>query len=165
MFACFRCVSRHVALAALTSLMVAAPSWGQPQGIQKGEVVDLAPIVTPTILKATAVEQNGSVVIRVSSIEIRLRQPAGNAKDAKGWLLCWTKPDPLVLGKQIRAYSPSGKKLDNKAVLKALKKPVAVACFQRKHKEDPEMPDPFYSTVFRDDVVILVFEAKLWLRQ
>ncbi|MCH8149924.1 MAG: hypothetical protein IH987_18420 [Planctomycetes bacterium] len=167
----FRQVSRrlnalrmNLTLFAIGSLLVAVPAWGQPRALKKGEVVKLAPAITPNIYMATAVDQDGKVVIRVSALEIRIRNTARDDKDAKGWITCWTEQDPLILGRQIRAYNPSGKKIDDRAVLKALAKPVAVACFQRKHKDDPELPDPFYAGVFRDDLVILVFEAKYWLR-
>ena len=72
--------------------------------------------------------------------------------------------DPLIFEQQIRAYKPSGDRINEAAVLEALKKPVATVCFQRAHKSDPELPDPFYTKTLRDDVVILVFEAKYWLR-
>jgi hypothetical protein len=71
---------------------------------------------------------------------------------------------PLVFDEQIRAYKPSGDRINETAILRALAKPVAVACFQRTHKSDPKVPDPFYTGLFRDNVVIFVFEAKYWLR-
>jgi hypothetical protein len=48
-------------------------------------------------------------------------------------------------------------------VLKALKRQVSVACFVR-GPDDPEKPDPVYAGVFKDETVLLVFQAKDMLR-
>jgi hypothetical protein len=96
--------------------------------------------------------------------ETRLRNKEPDGKDTKDWIDCWTEMDPLVFDEQIRAYKPSGDRINETAILRALAKPVAVVCFQRTHKTDPEVPDPLYTGLFRDDVVIFVFEAKYWLR-
>ena len=56
--------------------------------MKKGEVVKLAPAITPNIYMATAVDQDGKVVIRVSASEIRIRNTAPDDKDAKGWITC-----------------------------------------------------------------------------
>jgi len=35
-----------------------------------------------------------------------------------------------------------------------------VVCFVRSKPDDPEQPDPFYTAMFRDDTVLLVFRRK-----
>ena len=154
----------NFALLGIGLLFVAFPAWAQPRGVKEGEVILAAPAVAPHIYRATAVKQDGKVVIRISARETLLRSRNTDHKEAKDWIDCWTEMDPLLFEQQIRAYKPSGDKINEEAVLEALKKPVAVVCFQRTHKSDPELPDPFYTKAFRDDVVILVFEAKYWLR-
>lgn len=146
------------------SFLVVVSAWGQPRAVKDGEIIKPAPEIAPQICKATAIKKDGKVVIHITGPELLIRRKDPVDKDSKDWVVAWTKRDSLVLGKQIRAYKPSGKKLDEAAVLKALAKLVAVACFQRMHKDAPEMPDPFYRGVFRDDIVILVYEAKYWLR-
>ena len=71
----------------------------------------------------------------------------------------WEEGKPLTLGKEVQAYSQAGKPLDKGAVVKALAKPVSVVCFVRK-QDDPEMPDPLYLEMLREDAVILVFKAE-----
>lgn len=154
----------NVALLGIGLLLVALPAWAQPRGVEEGEVIEAAPAVAPNLYRATAVMKDGEVVIHISARESRLRKKDPDHKETKDWIDCWTKMDPLIFGQQIRAYKPSGDRINEGAVLKALEKPVAVACFQRMHKSDPELPDPFYTGLFRDDVVILVFEAEYWLR-
>ena len=145
-------------------LFVVVPAWGQPRGVKDGEIIEPAPEIAPRICKATAIKKDGKVTIHITGPELLIRRKDPVEEHGKDWIIAWTKQDSLVLGKQIRAYNKAGKKLDEAAVLKWLAEPVAVACFQRSHEDDPEMPDPFYTGVFRDDIVILVYEAKYWLR-
>ncbi len=153
-----------VALLGTGLLGVALPAWSQPRGVKDGEVIEEAPAVAPNLYRATAVKQDGEVVIRISARETRLKKREPGNKESKDWIDCWTEMDPLIFGQQIRAYKPSGESIKEAALLEALAKPVAVVCFQRAHISDPEKPDSFYMGLFRDDVVILVFEAKYWLR-
>lgn len=154
----------ELALLGIVLLLAACQAWAQPRGVKEGEVIEAAPAVAPNIYRATAVKQDGKVMIRISARETRLQRRDANHKEAKDWIDCWTEMDPLIFEQQIRAYKPSGDRISEAAVLEALKKTVAAVCFQRVHKSDPELPDPFYTRTLRDDVVILVFEAKYWLR-
>lgn len=47
------------------------------------------------------------------------------------------------------AYDVSGKVMDKEAVLKALTRQTVMCC-------SPTLPDPIYTGMFRDDVVVLV---------
>jgi hypothetical protein len=154
----------NAALVATGIMLVALPAWAQPRGVKEGEVIEAAPAVAPNIYKATAVKRDGKVMIHISARETRLRNKEPDDKETKDWIDCWTEMAPLVFDEQIRAYKPSGDRINETAILRALAKPVAVACFQRTHKSDPKVPDPFYTGLFRDNVVIFVFEAKYWLR-
>ncbi|MBI2806463.1 MAG: hypothetical protein HYX68_15895 [Planctomycetes bacterium] len=133
-------------------LLPTAHSSGQPGPIGKGDVV--APAVAPKVYMATAAQRGGEVVIRVSAPGMRL---TNKDKDGKGWVYCWTEMAAMTLDKQVLAYNPAGKRLDRKAVVKALIKPVLVVCFIRMTPHDPKRPDPAYAGVFKDGTVLLVF--------
>ena len=140
------------------------PASAQPRAAQSEDLRNLAPSVTPTICLAKASEKDGKVAIRILASEILLHN-SHPTEGKKGWIRSWTEQDELILGDEVRAYSPSGKKLDDQTVLKALSKEVPVASFARTHKNDPELPDKLYTSIYREDLVILVYEAKLWLRK
>jgi hypothetical protein len=141
-------------------LLPAAYGSGQPAPIKEGEVVKLAPTVAPMVYMATAVERDGEVVVRVSAPAMRLTVKNGKTSV----VYCWEEVAPMTLDKQVLAYNPAGKRLDKKAVVKALTQPVSVACFIRMTPDDPETPDPAYAGVFKDETVLLVFQAKDMLR-
>lgn len=146
-------------------LLPAKSVFGQPLGLQPGEAVEDAPVVVPQICKAIAVKKDGKVSVQVMVSEVRLKQRDPKGQPHKNWIRCWRAIDPLTLGGQVRAYRPSGEKLDDTSLLKALANSSVVVCFQRTHKGDPEKPDPSYCKLFAEDSVLLVFEAKYWLRE
>jgi hypothetical protein len=139
-------------------LFSAVPSWSQPfPSLKKGE--ELVPPVPPFIYRATAAEVKGEVVVRLSVPSGRIT----DKKDSQGVTVTvgvWVDMKPLTLGKGVKAYSQAGKLLSKEAVLKALAKQVPVVCFVRRKPDDPERPDPFYTGMFRDDAVLLVFQRK-----
>lgn len=139
------------------SLVIAAAGQGQPLGLRPGEVVERAPDVAPKICRATAAEHDGELVVRISAPAVRLQERDANNPRGRGWMQCWAESFPLVLGRQVQAYSTSGRLLDKQAVAKALAQPTGVVCFERLHPDDAENPDPAYASLFRDDVVLLVF--------
>ena len=141
-------------------LLLPAYVSGQPTPIRKGD--KLAPAVAPSVSMASAVERGGEVVVQISLPGIRLTEKT--EKNVKGWVYVWEAVAPMTLGKQVLAYTPAGKRSDKEAVVKALARPVPVACFVRKNPDDPELPDPAYAGVFRDDTVLLVFKAQDMLR-
>ena len=129
------------------------------EGLQPGEVADV-PTITPRIYIATAEKKSDKTMVRVSIPAIRLKRKNRRDSDDRDYVRVWKEAEPVELGKQIRAYLPSGEKMDDAAVLKALAKPTAVACFFRAYKKDPEQPDPFYTSVLRRDIVILVWDSQ-----
>ena len=54
--------------------------------------------------------------------------------------------------------------VDMRSQLVQAKQQVAVACFIRVNPHDPEQPDPLYTAVFKDDVVLLGFTGQDMLR-
>ncbi len=143
---------------ALGLLFSAAPVWGQlpPPRLRKGE--ELVPTVPPAIYRATAAQVKGEVVVRLACPSVRIT----DKKDAQGVTLTvyvWEDMKPLTLGKELKAYSPTGKPLSKEAVLKALAAKVSVVCFVRSKRDDPEQPDPFYAAMFRNDAVLLVLTS------
>ena len=146
---------RSSACLAVGLLLFTAPSWGQPvQGFQKGD--KLAPYVAPKIYRATAAEERGEVVVQFSSPALRALRVADRGKRTRGWAYVWKEWPPFTLGKEVEAFSQAGKPLSKEAVVKALAKPVSVACFVYDEDDLDLDLDPVYLEVFRDDAVILV---------
>jgi hypothetical protein len=131
--------------------------WSQPLGVGKNE--KRAPNVGPHVFRATATEVKGEVVVQVACPNVRLPYDA-DRKPLKGTVYVWEEIKPLTLGKEVAAYSRAGKPLGKEAVLKALAKPTMAVCFVRSNEDDPEVPDPVYMEVFREEAVILVYHAK-----
>jgi hypothetical protein len=143
-------------------LFCAVPGWGQPPPtLKKGE--ELVPPVPPAIYRATAAEVKGEVVVRLSGPSDRVTDKK-DAQNVTAMVDVWADLKPLTLGKEVNAYSQTGKPLSKEAVLKALAKQATVVCFVRLKPDDPEQPDPFYTALFRDDTVLLVFKAEALLR-
>ena len=135
---------------------------GQPvERLQAGEIANV-PTITPRIFIATAEKDSGKTMVRVSVPVIRLVKKSSRETYHRDYVRVWKEKDAIELGKEVRAYLPSGEKIDDAAVLKALEKPEAVACFLRLHKKDPEQPDPFYSSVFRKNLIILVWDSEMY---
>ncbi len=98
-------------------LLFTAPGWGQPvQGLRKGE--KLAPYAAPEIYRATAAEERGEVVVRISSPAIRFANEV-EGKRTRGWVYVWAEWPPFTLGKEVEAFSQAGKPLSKEAVVKA----------------------------------------------
>ena len=151
---------RLIAGVAVGWLLFIGPGWSQPLRMNDGE--KLAPEVGPTIYRATATEEKGKVVVQLTGPSFRLA-PAAERKPRRDWVYVWEDLKPLTLGGEVQAFNQAGKPLGNEAVVKALAKPVSVACFVL-GEGDPDKPDPVYLEVLRDDVVILVFKGAALLR-
>ena len=145
-----------------------SPAWGQPcEMLKEGE--ELAPQKNPPVfLRATATEVKGEVAVWLSRPVIRwtVKRNAqipetGYTYPVSGAVLVWAADKrPLTLGKEVKAYSQSGKPLSKEAVLKALSKQATVVCFERA-TDDLEPPDPFYTAMFRDDTILLMLRVCL----
>jgi hypothetical protein len=140
-------------------LLVVTPLWSQPLGIKRGENVTPAPVTAPEIVRATATEEKGEVLIRISRRTIRLTDKKGGGPGGRDYLYVWAEGRPDTLGKQVLAYDRAGKPLGKAAVAKALAKMASVPCFYV-GENDPETPDAVYLEVFREDAVILVIKSK-----
>jgi hypothetical protein len=147
---------------ALGLLFSAVPGWSQPPpSLKKGE--ELVPKVPPAVYRATVAEVKGEVVVRLSGPSMRITDKK-DAQNVTETVYVWEDLKPLTLGKEVKAYSQAGKSLSKEAVLRALAKQVSVVCFVRLKPDDPELPDPLYSAMFRDDTVLLVFQGNDLLR-
>lgn len=144
--------------------MSVTPAIAQPRSVEDVEQLELAPFVAPQVCKAMLVKQENRVFIQVWAAELLIAKPDSSSPDARRWVYAWTELDKLELEKDIQAFKSSGQKMTEAELVEALKKPTAAACFLRTHKEDPQTPDPLYAKVFRDDVVLLVLDAKYWLQ-
>ena len=140
-------------------LLFATPLQSQPLGIKKGEKVTLAPMSAPEIVRATAAEENGEVLIRIAGRMLRLADKKGGGPGGRDYFYVWYEHKPYTLGKEVLAFSRAGKPLGKEAVAKALAKTVSVPRFYVE-ENDPETPDPVYLEVFREDTVILVIKTK-----
>jgi hypothetical protein len=118
----------------------------------------------PTITLASAREEGGEVVVRVSTLMTVGMARTENGKKINSFGLAWHEGPPMTLGKQIRAYHPDGTPADAAAVLKALSKPTAATCFPRSAPpgQEPTLdaPDPFYLRVLREDTLALVYAPR-----
>lgn len=138
-----------VTLAALPWLVSAAPP----------EPPEAHPGYPPTLLRASAVEQAGRVVIRISQPgpvppEDRKVKPGERCRTA------WVPLRPVTLGDTVQAFGVDGQRVKPKAVLKALAKPRGVAVFVRGYAHDPLTPAPFYRALLREGTLILVVNAE-----
>jgi hypothetical protein len=104
------------------------------------------------IVRATAVEERGEVVVRISQRGLRL--------GGKHGIYVWGDPKSYILGDQVVAFSQSGKPLDKKAVAKALTKTASAPCLWVE-EDEPGPSDPVYREAFREDAVFLVIRSKV----
>ena len=148
---------RMILLALGVFILLVSLGWSQPSGVGKNE--KRAPNVEPHVFRATATEVKGEVVVQVACPCIRLPYDA-ERKPLQGTVYVWEEIKPLTLGKEVAAYSQAGRPVGKEAVLKALAKPTMAVCFVRSNADDPERPDPVFLEVFREEAVILVYNAK-----
>jgi hypothetical protein len=151
------CMWRSLFYSAVGLMLLAGSASAQPAPYQKGE--KLAPEIAPSIYRASASEENGQVLIRVSWRAMRIAREV-EGKPTRGWVHVWENVKPLALGEQIQAYDRQLKPLSKQTVLKALAKQVTVVVFVR-GEGDPDKIDPLYMEVLKDDAVILVFKDEV----
>lgn len=151
-------------LGALLLLLSSGMASAQPIiPLKEGDVV--APFLTPEICRAKAVKKDGKTSVQINVRDLRVIKRAPQDEESRSWVYIWTKLDSLVLGEQINAFTSDHKEMSETAVLKALAKETTAVCIRRKHKEDPKTPEAYFKGVFRKNVVVLVFDAKYWLRK
>ena len=107
----------------------------------------------PQLWRASASEKDGKVAIQLAQPEYVAPRKAVPAEPMK-----WRALKPVTLGATVRAFGPDGKRVESKAVLKALAKPKCVAVFVRFYGPLLD-PDPVYLGMFREGTIVLVVDA------
>jgi hypothetical protein len=114
----------------------------------------------PTMLLASASEQEGKVVIQLSRPGPVLPPEDGKVKPGDRYLTEWVKLRKVTLGDTVQAFGVDGEPVGPKAVLKALAEPKGVVVFMRSYANDPLTPAAFYRTLIREGTIILVVRAE-----
>ncbi len=107
----------------------------------------------PQLWRASVTEQDGKVVIQIARPKYEAPRKAVSAEAMK-----WHNLRQVRLGQFVRAYDVDGKRLESKAVLKALRQPKGVAVFVRFYRPLIE-PDPFYLAMLRQGTIVFVVAA------
>lgn len=108
----------------------------------------------PQLWRASASEQDGKVILQITSPEYVAPRKAVPAEPMK-----WRALKPVTLGKTVHAFGTDGKRVESKSVLKALAKPKGVAVFVQFHRTLLN-PDPFYLDMLREGTIVLVVAAE-----
>ncbi|HEV3437203.1 MAG TPA: hypothetical protein VG122_07580 [Gemmata sp.] len=104
----------------------------------------------PHLWRASASEEDGKVVIRIARPEYVAPRKAVAAEPMR-----WDDLRPVTLGETVNAFGVDGKRVDSKAVLKAMAKPKGVAVFVQFSRQLLE-PDPYYLAMLREGTIVLV---------
>jgi hypothetical protein len=110
----------------------------------------------PTVLLASAADREGKVEIQLSRPGPVTPSVDERVKPGDRFETEWVPLRMVTLGETVEAYGIDGKRLESKAVLKALAKPQGVAVFMRNYANDPPNPAPFYAALFREGTILLV---------
>jgi hypothetical protein len=137
---------RLVALAALLSIVP----------ISRSQEKEAHPGYSPTLLLASASEQEGKVVIQISQPGPVPPDRQPKVKPSERFATEWVDLRKVTLGEKVHAFGVDGKPLEKKAVLKTLAKPRGVAVFMRSYENDPQTPPAFYRALLREGTTILV---------
>ena len=107
----------------------------------------------PQLWRAAATEHGGNVVIQIARPKYEVPRKAVSAEAMK-----WHNLKKVTLGKSVRAFGVDGKRVESKAVLKALQQPKGVAVFVRFYEPLLD-PDPFYLAMLREGTIVFVVAA------
>jgi hypothetical protein len=107
----------------------------------------------PQLWQASASEQEGKVIIQIARPDYVEPRQAVAAEAMR-----WRNLKQVTLGETVRAFGVDGKRMEPKAVLKALAKARGVAVFVR-YQQPLLDPDPYYLAMLRDGTVALVVGA------
>ena len=107
----------------------------------------------PQLWRASATQQDGKVVIQIAEPRYEAPRKAVSAEAMK-----WKYLKKVTLGKSVHAFGVDGKRVESKAVLKALRKPTCVAVFMRFYEPLLD-PDPFYLATLREGTIVFVVAA------
>ena len=107
----------------------------------------------PQLWRAAAMEHDGNVVIQISRPKYEVPRKAASAE-----AMNWHDLKKVTLGTSVRAFGDNGKRVESKAVLKALRQPRGVAVFVRFYEPLLD-PDPFYLAMLREGTIVFVVAA------
>ena len=107
----------------------------------------------PELLRASATERNGKVVIQITRPRYKAPRKAVSAEAMK-----WQSLNKVILGESVHAFGVDGKRLKSKVVLRSLQQPAGVAVFVRFYEPLLD-PDPFYLEMLREGIVVFVVAA------
>jgi hypothetical protein len=110
----------------------------------------------PTLLLASASDQEGKVVVQISRPGPVPPPADGKEKPGERPMTEWVPLREVTLGETVQAFGVDGKPVEPKAVLKALAKPKGVGVFMRSYDNDPLTPPEFYRELFREGTLLLV---------
>jgi hypothetical protein len=112
----------------------------------------------PALWLASAAERDGKVVVQIARPGMPTPPTDLKEKPAEG--LVWVNLRPVTLGDTVHAFGVDGKRVEPKAVLKALAEPKGVAVFLRSYPTDPVTPPKFYRAMIREGTILLVANAE-----
>jgi hypothetical protein len=104
----------------------------------------------PHLWQASALEEDGKVVIRIARPAYVAPRKAVAAEPMR-----WDDLRPVTLGETVNAFGVDGKRVESKAVLKAMAKPKGLAVFVQFSQQLLE-PDPYYLAMLREGTIVLV---------
>lgn len=126
----------------------------------KAEEKQAHPGYPPTLLLASAAEQDGKVVIQITRPGPVPPPEDGKEKPGERPMTEWVPLRKVTLGDTVQAFAIDGKPVQPKAVLKALAKAKGVGVFMRSYANDPLTPPAFYRDLFREGTLLLVVKPE-----
>jgi hypothetical protein len=109
----------------------------------------------PQLWQASAVKQDGKIVVQISH-----QGYVDPRKAVSREAMRWEKWRPVTLGETVRAFTVNGNAMEPKEVLKAIAKPTLVAVFVRQHirsrPRDLGDPEPIYLAMLRQGTIVLI---------
>jgi len=110
----------------------------------------------PTMLRASAEERDGKVIVQMSRPGPVPPPVDGKVKESDRHETEWVPLRKVTLGDTVHAFGVDGEPMGSKALLKALAKPVGVVVFFRSYANDPLVPPALYRALLREGTIILV---------
>ena len=93
----------------------------------------------PTLLLASASQQDGKVIIQIAQPG-PVPPPEDGKRERDAVMTEWVNLNKVTLGETVQAFGVDGERVGAKAVLKALAEPKGVAVFIGRDPKDPQAP-------------------------
>lgn len=137
---------------ALVALLLIVPAG-------KAQEKQAHPGYPPTLLLASASEQDGKVVVQIARPG-PVPAEVGKEKPGERPMTEWVPLRKVTVGDTVQAFTVDGKPVEPKAVLKALAKAKGVGVFMRSYANDLLTPPAFYRDLFREGTLLLVVKPE-----